>query len=149
MIDPKRWPELSRLLDEALDIPPGQRDQWLDALPATDSVHKEELRTLLRHDASAETRDILINLPNVQKAAARARAALRAMPFSPGSTVGPYVIEKELGSGGMGAVWVAHHLIGVRKPPRGQACLAASRDGVRLAERQGVLRRKSCRNAEG
>ena len=117
MIDPKRWPELSRLLDQALDIPPGQRDQWLDALPATDSVHKEELRTLLRHDAAAETRDILINLPNVQKAAARARAALRAMPFSPGSTVGPYVIEKELGSGGMGAVWLARRSDGVIKRP--------------------------------
>jgi len=117
MIDPKRWPELSRLLDEALDIPPGERERWLDSLPATDSVHKEELRTLLRHDATAETRDVLINLPNVHKAAARARAALRAMPFSPGSTVGPYVIEKELGSGGMGAVWLARRSDGVIKRP--------------------------------
>jgi eukaryotic-like serine/threonine-protein kinase len=117
MIDPKRWPDLSRLLDEALDIPPAERDRWLDALPATDSVHREELRTLLRHDGGAETRDILISLPNVQKAAARARAALRAMPFTPGSNVGPYVIEKEIGSGGMGAVWLARRSDGVIKRP--------------------------------
>lgn len=117
MIDPKRWPDLSRLLDEALDIPPEDRDRWLDSLPATDSVHKEELRTLLRHDAAAETRDILSSLPNVQKAAARARAALRALPFTAGSTVGPYVIERELGSGGMGAVWLARRSDGVIKRP--------------------------------
>ena len=75
MIDPKRWPDLSRLLDAALDIPRGDRDRWLESLSPPDVIHREELRILLRHDGGAETQDFLGVLPNMQPAADSARAA--------------------------------------------------------------------------
>lgn len=135
MIDPKQWPELSRLLDEALEIAPEERDRWLDSLSPADLVHKEELRTLLRHDGAAETRDFLDMLPGVQKAAARARAAIGVFPVSPGSTVGPYLIEREIGSGGMGAVWLARRSDGVIKRPVALKLPHAGPFGRQLAER--------------
>jgi len=135
MIDPKRWPELSRLLDEALEVAPENRDRWLDSLAPTDLVHRDELRSLLRHDGAPETRDFLSILPSVQKAAARARAAIGVFPISSGSTVGPYLIEREIGSGGMGAVWLARRSDGVIKRPVALKLPHAGPFGRQLAER--------------
>ena len=135
MIDPKRWPELSRLLDEALEIAPENRDSWLDSLAAIDLIHKEELRTLLRHDGLSDTKSILNVLPNVQKAAARVRAELGGFSISPGSTVGPYRIEREIGSGGMGAVWLARRSDGVIKRPVALKLPHAGLYARQLAER--------------
>ena len=36
LIDPKQWPILSRLLDEALEVPPEARERWLESLPPAD-----------------------------------------------------------------------------------------------------------------
>lgn len=38
LINPQHWPILSRLLDEALEMPPEGRDCWLEALPSADVV---------------------------------------------------------------------------------------------------------------
>jgi len=46
-----------------------------------------------------------------------ARAALIESRVSIGSPVGPYVIEKEIGSGGMGTVWLARRSDGLIKRP--------------------------------
>ncbi|MBS0422744.1 MAG: serine/threonine protein kinase [Proteobacteria bacterium] len=135
MIDPKQWPELSRLLDEALELAPAERDRWLASLAPADLVHREELRSLLRHDDAAETSDFLSILPGVQTAAARARAAIGVFPISPGSTVGPYRIEREIGSGGMGVVWLARRSDGVIKRPVALKLPHAETFGRQLAER--------------
>ena len=70
LINPQHWPILSRLLDEALELPADAGDRWLVGMPA-------------------------------------AGAAVSARPLKSGTAVGPYVIEREIGSGGMGAVWLA------------------------------------------
>ena len=56
-VDPQQWPTLSRLLDEALDIPIQGLEEWLDSLPPTDAIHRNQLRQLLRQRAAAETGD--------------------------------------------------------------------------------------------
>ena len=81
LINPKHWPILSRLLDEALEMPAEARERWLESLPAPDSAYKEELRTLLRHGIAAETRDFLDILPNLKDAVDDVRAAVNATPI--------------------------------------------------------------------
>jgi tetratricopeptide (TPR) repeat protein len=116
LFDPKQWPALSRLLDEALDLPRESRERWLESLPATDRAFKEDLRNLLRHGAAAETHDFLDVLPNLQPGTGDTRAGgVRAETLKPGATVGPYVIEREIASGGMGAVWLARRGDGLIK----------------------------------
>jgi eukaryotic-like serine/threonine-protein kinase len=117
LIDPKQWPQLSRLLDEALDLPLEAREKWLESLPATDNDHKEELRKLLRHGVAAETHDFLDVLPNLQQAVEDARTAVHGSALKPGTAVGHYVIEREIASGGMGAVWLARRADGLIKRP--------------------------------
>ncbi len=135
LIDPKHWPTLSRLLDEALEVPPEARERWLDSLPPADLMYKEDLRTLLRHGGGAETRDFLDILPDLKDAVAGARAAVVAIQLRPGTAVGPYVIEREIGSGGMGAVWLARRSDGIIKRPVALKLPHAGPHGRHLAER--------------
>ncbi|HYS12254.1 MAG TPA: hypothetical protein VEN28_03005, partial [Burkholderiaceae bacterium] len=52
------WPALSRRLDEALALPPAERDAWLDELHEADAF-KIMLRRLLADDPGVETDDFL------------------------------------------------------------------------------------------
>jgi serine/threonine protein kinase len=135
LIDPQRWPILSRLLDEALEVPADERERWLDSLPPADVVYRNELRTLLRHGAAAQTGDFLDILPNLQDAVEDARAAANVTVLKPGTAVGPYVIERELGSGGMGAVWLARRGDGLIKRPVALKLPHSGPHGRHLAER--------------
>jgi eukaryotic-like serine/threonine-protein kinase len=111
-VTPEQWPFVSRLLDEALEVPPEARQRWLESLPPEDLPFKSTLQTLLRHASEAETRDFLDIFPSLPEGAVRSIRRL-----SPGDRVGPYVIEEEIGSGGMGAVWRARRRDGVIKRP--------------------------------
>lgn len=135
LIDAQHWPRLSRLLDEALEMPPAARDGWLDSLPEGESLYRDELRTLLRQSASAETRDFLDIVPNLKAVVEEARAAVRTAPLRPGSVVGPYIIEREIGSGGMGAVWLARRGDGLIKRAVALKLPHAGVLGRQLAER--------------
>jgi len=64
-VDPVQWATLSRLLDEALEVPSNGLEQWLDSLPPTDAIHRNQLRELLRQHAAAETGDFLFTLPRL------------------------------------------------------------------------------------
>lgn len=114
-IDPKQWPTLSRLLDEALEMPPEGRARWLESLPPPDMAYREDLRTLLRHADAAHTHELLDILPDLKEAVENVRAAVGITALKPGAAVGPYVIERDIGSGGMGAVWLARRSDGLIK----------------------------------
>ena len=94
-IDPAQWPALSRLLDEALEVPSNGLEQWLDTLPPPDAVHRNQLRELLRRRAAAETGDFLVTLPRVD----RPQKGPTPDGIAPGSVIGPYILEEEIGRG--------------------------------------------------
>jgi tetratricopeptide (TPR) repeat protein len=134
-IDPQQWPTLSRLLDEALELSPEGRERWLESLPPADIAFREHLRTLLRHADAAETHEFLDILPDLNEAVANARAAVSITVLKPGAAVGPYVIEREIGSGGMGAVWLARRSDGLIKRPVALKLPHTGPHGSHLAER--------------
>jgi hypothetical protein len=112
-IDHERWAQLNSLLDAALDLPPWDRMAWLDALDPSLAPLKPQLRQLLTRAAREETGDFLGTLPKLDGGETR----LHARPELAGQAVGPYRLLRELGSGGIGAVWLAQRSDGLINRP--------------------------------
>lgn len=126
-IEPDQWSTLSRLLDEALEVPAGGLEQWLASLPEPDFIHRAKLRELLAQRAAAETGDFLVTLPKLGISPPGALA--------PGTRIGAYIIEEEIGRGGMGAVWRARRSDGAIKRPVALKLPHAGSPGQELVER--------------
>ncbi|HEX5438277.1 MAG TPA: protein kinase [Gemmatimonadaceae bacterium] len=95
VMDHDHWRILEPLLDEALELPVEERESWLNELREQSPTLAAELTTLLSEERSAEEHGFL------------------AVPPSPlggtlqGLRLGAYTLERPLGQGGMGSVWLA------------------------------------------
>jgi len=113
----EQWLILSRLFDEALELPQEARESWLESLSPLDPVLKGELRSLLERHARIETSDFLDTLPNLSRTEGVVPDATDSALLQAGTVIGPYVIDQEIGRGGMGVVWRARRADGLLKRP--------------------------------
>jgi eukaryotic-like serine/threonine-protein kinase len=98
------WLKLNRLLDEALDLEPSLRAQWVEALPAEHGALSQTLRELLVRDGAPETSEVLLESPLLSEPPFAAMAS--------GDIVGPYRVIREIGAGGTATVWLAERTDG-------------------------------------
>jgi serine/threonine-protein kinase len=98
-IDQTSWPALSVLLDQLLELPPVERSRRLTELRADgNSALADHAERLLARGSEIENHRFLHELPGQVFPQERLS----------GTTVGPYTLERPLGQGGMGSVWLAY-----------------------------------------
>ncbi len=127
---PERWSRIKAVVGAALECDPGDQAALLERECADDAALRSEVESLIAayHDAE--------HLPT-QGWTARLGGTLAAPPV-----IGPYKLLRELGTGGMGQVWLAEQT----QPVRRQVALKLIRAGLYdrqltqrfLAERQSL-----------
>jgi len=97
-VTPELWGQVKAVLDGALDAGPAERLALVAASCGDDEELRREVESLLRFEAESET---FIEEPLF------GRFSGQPQGLAVGQRVGPYQVVREIGRGGMGAVYLA------------------------------------------
>jgi eukaryotic-like serine/threonine-protein kinase len=101
----EQWAVVSKLLDEALDLPIAEQRAWLDHLDPRYAELKPTLETLLANQTGLDQSALLT--PDGIAVQAGATEFVDTASFSAGQQIGSYRLLREIGRGGMASVWLA------------------------------------------
>jgi serine/threonine protein kinase len=99
----KDWRRLEELFFRALDLPPGERVEFLNAACGDDAALRKRLESMLASESQPPD-----FLSRSLEQAAQDILETADPTFAEGAILGPYRIDSLLGAGGMGRVYLAH-----------------------------------------
>jgi len=101
MMEPKRWRQIEELFHSALECEPARRSAFLDIVCASDASLRQEVDSLLlsyEKGSFTETPAFAEGIRLLEEKESRSMVE---------RNIGPYKVIRELGRGGMGAVYLA------------------------------------------
>jgi WD40 repeat protein/serine/threonine protein kinase len=101
-VNPARWQHVKSVFDEALQLDPSQRRGYIEEICALDQELRVEIESLLA--AHEQVSEAFLSTP---AAGLDAFQDLTGADPWIGKHIGPYQLVRELGSGGMGEVYLA------------------------------------------
>jgi len=101
-VTPERWKQVETIFERALEIPPGERSPFLERTCAGDEELRDEVDSLLESHGSAGT-----FLDNSDPFFSKEDLTENGSFLQSGTTIDHYRIVREIGRGGMGAVYLA------------------------------------------
>ncbi|MGH9591762.1 MAG: serine/threonine protein kinase [Bryobacteraceae bacterium] len=99
-----RWAQIRQIFDRALERPEVDRPAFLRVACARDEELRREVESLL---ASYQESSEFLNEPIGSVTQTMAHLGDETPEYPPGYRVGPYQLQKCIGRGGMGSVWLA------------------------------------------
>ena len=99
-LSPERWQQIARIYELAVEVAPAARSAFLLETCGSDDDLRREVDSLLRQDDAV----VVVDRSVWSMAAPLLDDRL---DLDPGTALGPYVIDRLLGAGGMGAVFRA------------------------------------------
>ena len=112
--DAERWRAALAMFESWLALPNAQRPAWLATLARDDPALHGRLETLITADRDAEAGSFLnVHEPAATGAAPTALPGPSALGGLTGSRLGPWQVERLIGSGGMGQVWLSRRTDGL------------------------------------
>ncbi len=101
---PERWAQIRQIFDGAIDRAPKDRAAYLRVVCAGDDQTRREVESLLQShdDASGFLANAAADLGHTLHYSGE-----ESVEYPAGFRAGPYQLEKRIGRGGMGSVWLA------------------------------------------
>jgi serine/threonine protein kinase len=108
-VTPERWAQIRQIFDGAIERSPKDRAAYLRVVCAGDDPMRREVESLL---ASHEDASGFLAKPAADLSFTRVYTGEESGEYPAGFRAGPYQLEKRIGRGGMGSVWLASRVDG-------------------------------------
>lgn len=135
-MDTGKWQQIREVFETLVDLDDDARERRLSEIASTDPAIANEVRALLAADAQSSDEDTsLVSVAGELVDDLLVNEQRQEKVRWQGRLLGPWKLEREIGRGGMGAVWLASRADGAYQGQVAIKLMRASLDGEEVVRR--------------